>query len=130
MDYLSKNLKIDIFERNKKGETALNICQTNKNSEGVEILEQFQQECDNSRNLANKLLDELENEEAKGEEAKAKRKEKKWRNKVNKIAKQEGISVEEVEKKLAMEDELKKKEEVQARLDLEEKEKRDAAAEL
>ena len=119
MDYLSKNLKIDIFERNKKGETALNICQTNKNSEGVEILEQFQQECDNSRNLANKLLDELENEEAKGEEAKAKRKEKKWRNKVNKIAKQEGISVEEVEKKLAMEDELKKKEEVQARLDLE-----------
>lgn len=119
MDYLSKNLKIDIFERNKKGETALNICQTNKNAEGVEILEQFQQECDNSRNLANKLLDELENEEAKGEEAKAKRKEKKWRNKVNKIAKQEGISVEEVEKKLAMEDELKKKEEVQARLDLE-----------
>jgi len=31
LDYLSKNLKIDIFERNTKGETALNICQTLKN---------------------------------------------------------------------------------------------------
>jgi len=33
------------------------------------------------------LLNELENEEAHGEEAKAKRKQKKWRNKINKIAK-------------------------------------------
>ena len=74
LDYLSKNLKIDIFERNRKGETALNICQTNKNATGIEILEKFQQECDNSRSLANELLNELENEEAHGEEAKAKRK--------------------------------------------------------
>jgi len=75
------------------------------------------------------LLNELENEEAHGEEAKAKRKQKKWRNKINKIAKQEGISAEEVEKKLAMEDELKKREEIRLREEQEEKEKRDAAAE-
>jgi len=47
-------------------------------------------------------------EEEQGEEAKAKRKMKKWRNKINKIAKAEGISTEEVERRIAMEDELKK----------------------
>ena len=31
LDWLLKNLKIGIFDRNKNGETALNICQTNKN---------------------------------------------------------------------------------------------------
>lgn len=42
LDYLSKNLKIDIFERNSKGETALNICQTLKNQAGIDILKKFQ----------------------------------------------------------------------------------------
>ena len=31
LDWLLKNLKIGIFDRNRNGETALNICQTNKN---------------------------------------------------------------------------------------------------
>jgi hypothetical protein len=43
-------------------------------------------------------------EEENLEEAKAKKKQKKWRNKVNKLAKQEGITVEEIEKRLEQEE--------------------------
>lgn len=49
LDYLSKNLKISIFERNKKGETPLNICKFLKNAEGEKILEQYTEEYDNSK---------------------------------------------------------------------------------
>lgn len=31
MDFIAKTLKLDMFGRNKSGETALSICQTNKN---------------------------------------------------------------------------------------------------
>lgn len=48
LDYFTKNLKIGIFERNNKGETALTICQTNKNKEGINCLEQFTSIHDNS----------------------------------------------------------------------------------
>lgn len=65
-------------------------------------------------------------EEEHGEEAKAKRKQKKWRNKINKIAKAEGITTEEVEKRLAMEDELKKDQEIRAKKEQEEREVREA----
>lgn len=34
IDYISKNVKIDIFGRNVNGETALNICIALKNAEG------------------------------------------------------------------------------------------------
>ena len=49
LDYLSKNLKINIFERNFSGETPLNICQVQNNSKGVEILEQYTSEYDQSK---------------------------------------------------------------------------------
>jgi ankyrin repeat protein len=39
LDYLSKNLKINIFERNKVGDTALSVCTASKNTEGANILE-------------------------------------------------------------------------------------------
>jgi len=71
LDYLSKNLKINIFERNQKGETALNICQLNKNADGTKILQQYTDEFDSSKNQAQQLLDEIEKEEAKTEKAKA-----------------------------------------------------------
>ena len=38
IDYIAKNLKINIFERNKEGETALNICQNLKNEQGIATL--------------------------------------------------------------------------------------------
>ena len=110
--YIAKNLKIDIFGRNNKGETALNICMTTKNSEGQKILQEFSEEYDQTKNLAKDLLNELEDEEEKQKENAAKNKQKKWRNKVNKLSKQLGISVEEVEKKLAKEAEEKKEAEM------------------
>ena len=39
IDYISKNVKIDMFSRNKAGETALGICQNLKNKEGAKTLE-------------------------------------------------------------------------------------------
>jgi ankyrin repeat protein len=38
IDYISKNVKIDIFVRNKSGDTALSICQDAKNTEGAKTL--------------------------------------------------------------------------------------------
>ena len=38
LDYLGKNLDMDIFARNKKGDTALTICQNMKNIEGIGFL--------------------------------------------------------------------------------------------
>ena len=100
MDFIAKTLKIDIFGRNKDGETALSICQTNKNQEGVDLYEKHQQIFDKSKDAAGDLLKALEDEEEHDKEAKSKKKDKKWRNKINKIAKAEGISTEEVEKRL------------------------------
>lgn len=103
IDYLSKNLKIGIFARNKNGESALSICETLNNDEGSKILQKYMEEYDTSKSKAQLLLEQLEREEKAGEESKDKKKAKKWRNKVNKISKAEGISVEEVEKRLAAE---------------------------
>lgn len=98
LDYLTKNLKTDMFSRNQKGESALSLA----DPEGARILEQYQKEYDQSASTAQDLLDELTKEAEHDEEAQQKKKQKKWRNKVNKIAKTEGISVEEVEKRLAL----------------------------
>lgn len=73
LSYIAKNLKINMFERNQDGETALNICSTLKNAGGVKILEQFQGEYDKSKAQADELLAELGKEEEQDEEAKAKR---------------------------------------------------------
>jgi hypothetical protein len=51
---------------------------------------------------------ELEKEDEQAERNKVQRKQKKWKNKINKIAKAEGITPEEVEKRLEQEEELKK----------------------
>jgi len=73
LDYIAKNLKINMFERNSDGETALNICATLKNAEGVKMLEQYQEEYDKSKDRADDLLAELGKEEEQDEEAKARR---------------------------------------------------------
>ena len=79
LDYLAKNLQINIFERNSKGETPLNICQARKNNEGVKNLEKYTDQFDNSKKQAEALLAELEREEDQSEEARNKRRQKKWR---------------------------------------------------
>jgi hypothetical protein len=102
LDYLTKNLKTDMFSRNLKGESPLTLA----DADGVKILEQYQIDYDKSGSIAQDLFDELSKEAEHEEEAQQKRKMKKWRNKVNKIAKTEGISVEEVEKRLATRDQV------------------------
>lgn len=127
LDYLSKNLKINVFERNKVGDTALSVCTALKNSEGVKILEQVRKEYDTTAKTADELLDELTKEEEHDEEAKAKRRQKKWRNKINRIAKAENIAPEIVEKRLNEEEEKKKADEI---LKKKEEAEREARAEV
>tara|TARA_B110000285_G_scaffold233275_1_gene306558 strand:- start:1876 stop:3093 length:1218 start_codon:yes stop_codon:yes gene_type:complete len=128
LDYLAKNLKLDLFARNSKGETALNICHTNKNSAGVALLEALQHTCDSSKGTADSLLSELAREEEQAEKSKAQRKQKKWRTKINRLAKAEGITPEEVERRLEQEEDLKKQAAVAAQKAQEEKERADVAA--
>jgi transcriptional regulator with PAS, ATPase and Fis domain len=54
--------------------------------------------------LAEDLLNQLDKEEEQDEKAKAQRKLKKYRNKINKLAKQLNISPEEVEDRLKKEE--------------------------
>ena len=113
LDYLAKNLKNELFQRNKLGETALSICQAQKNAKGIQIMNQFKADYDKSRSIAEKLMVELVKEDENNEEARAKRKQKKWRNKINRIAKAENISPEEVEKRLEQEEKLRQEEELE-----------------
>lgn len=46
IEYLCKSIKIDLNERNAKGETALFICQQNHNTEGSEIFEKYNKQFD------------------------------------------------------------------------------------
>ena len=128
LDYLAKNLKLDLFARNNKGETALNICHTAKNQAGVVLLEKLQKTCDASKSTADSLLSELDREEEQAEKSKAQRKQKKWRTKINRLAKAEGITAEEVERRLEQEEETKKQAAVEAQKAQEEKERAEVAA--
>lgn len=124
LDYLTKNLtNINICERNEGGETALSICQGLKNKQGAEILEQYLDKYDSSKKTAEQLLNELEKEEEMTEEARAKRRMKKWRAKINKLAKQEGKTPEEIEQRLLLEEEQKRLEEERLKKEQEEKER-------
>lgn len=123
LEYLGKNLDIEIFGRNSKGETPLNICTALKNEKGIEILKQFQQDYDKSASVADSLFEELNAAERKAEEDKVKKAAKRHRNKVNKIAKTENKTVEQVEKELKEKEEQKRKEE-------EEKARREAELEI
>ena len=109
LEYTAKNLKVDIFARNKAGETALSIAQSKNNTKAAELLTECSSELDTSKKLAESLINELEKEEEQNEEAQNKRKLKKWRNKINKLAKSLNITPEEVEERLKKEEEEKVK---------------------
>lgn len=66
----------------------MNIAQSSKNSEAIGILEQI----DGSKTQANDLLQDIDAFREKEEKDKGKKKNKKWRQKINKIAKAEGIT--------------------------------------
>ena len=114
LEYFCNNSKLDIFCRNKEGETALSICEGLKNQSGVEILQKYKK-LDKSSEIADKLLQELEDEEQQKEKDKEKRNAKKWRNKINKVAAKTGMSTEEVQKRKEEMEEEKRMEELRAK---------------
>lgn len=97
LEYLVKNADIQIWDRNSKGQTPLNVCEAIKFTEGVKLLQEIGAEFDQSQSAVDSIYEELLAEERKAETDKAKRAEKKKRNKVNRIAKAEGLTKEEAE---------------------------------
>ena len=63
--YIVRNLKIDIFKRNSKGETAYSICQANQDKEKLQVIEEVQKANDTHLSKADDLLKELEDAEEK-----------------------------------------------------------------
>ena len=97
LEYLVKNADIQIWDRNAKGQTPLNVCEAIKFTDGVKLLQEIGAEFDQSQSAVDSIYEELLAEERKAETDKAKRAEKKKRNKVNRIAKAEGLTKEEAE---------------------------------
>jgi len=86
LDYLARNVDIDIWDRNGKGNTPYNICEALKNDEGCRLLKEIGAEYDKSKDAVDHLYEELIIEERKAEEERAKKAEKRKRNKVNRLA--------------------------------------------
>lgn len=59
LNYIVNNVKLDIFARNNDGETALNNCVSQKNEEGIKLLESLKGDYDKSQSKADELLAEL-----------------------------------------------------------------------
>lgn len=98
--------KLNVFERNHKGETPLSIAQEKKDQRSMRLLEQYAQKYgDQTKQNTDQLLNDLLEEEEKEKLKKAKNKEKNRRQKIKQLATKEGVSVEEMEQKLAKEKE-------------------------
>jgi len=59
LEWLAKNLKVELFMRNKAGDSILSICQQQSNQKGVDIINQFKANYDKSNIVAEELLGEL-----------------------------------------------------------------------
>lgn len=67
LEYLIKNVKLNVFERNNKGETPQSIAQEKKNTRAVSIMEDLSLK-DLTKDKSEDLLNELEREEEKKEQ--------------------------------------------------------------
>ena len=97
LEYVLKNARLDIFARNNEGDTALTLCQSVGNSEGVTIINQCQDCLDDSAKKTDELMAELVNEDEKNERIRQRKKEKKQRSKLQKLADAENCSIEELQ---------------------------------
>jgi len=111
LEYVVKNARLDAFERNNAGDTALTIVQQLQNQKAIEILEEYQEVYDDSGKKTDELMAELMGEDQKNEKAKQKRKEKKHRSKLQKLAEKHGCSIEELEVVFRQQEEKKRQEE-------------------
>lgn len=89
-----------LFERNLKGDTPLSICTLLKLNSHFELLEKLQVVYDHTKGKTADFLNDLEAEEAKLEREKLRKKEKKYRSKLARIAEKDNCSVDEVAEKL------------------------------
>lgn len=70
LQYVVKNAKVDIFERNKQGDNALTICQQFNSAEAAKIIEDCQQAFDETGKKTDELLEQLLGQEEKDQRAK------------------------------------------------------------
>lgn len=113
-EYLVKNARVDLFQRNNAGDTVLTICQSRGDAKFTNLVEESQRLLDDSAKKTDELMAELIGEENKTEKARAKKKEKKHRSKLQKLADKHGCTIDQLEQ-VFKEQEEKKKEEERAR---------------
>lgn len=65
LEYVVKNAKLDIFERNADGDTPLTICRSVQNQRGCEIIEECQEVFDETGKKTDELMAELLGQEDK-----------------------------------------------------------------
>jgi len=116
LEYVVKNAKIDIFERNQAGDTPLTIVQALQNQRAIEIFEDCQDLWDDTAKKTDELMAELMGEDEKNEKARQKRKEKKHRSKLQKLAEKHQCTIEQLETVFKEQEEQKKREEKEQEL--------------
>jgi len=79
-------VRLNIFERNNNGETALSIVQERKNLKAIEVLEGQAKINDKTKMKTDDLLNDLLEEEKKNDLQKQKKKDKKKRAKIRYLA--------------------------------------------
>lgn len=103
IEYLVRSLSSELlFERNSKGETPLSIAANLKNQKMIKLLEDLQVSYDKTRQKAGDFLAQLEAEEEKNERERLKKKDKKYRAKLLKIAERDGLTLQEVEERILL----------------------------
>lgn len=94
IEYLVRSLNSELlFERNLKGETPLSIAANLKNQKMIKLLEDLQVSYDKTRQKAGDFLAQLEAEEEKNERERLKKKDKKYRAKLLKIAERDSLTL-------------------------------------
>ena len=98
-EYLFNNVKVDVFVRNNSGHTPLSLCEESiyKSQKRLDVIKEVQKLFDNTDQVTNDFMAQLEAEEDKNEKAKQKKKDKKHRSKLLKLAEKRGCTVEELE---------------------------------
>ena len=90
--FLVEKVKMNIHEKNKKGQSAMDMAKQKGNEDAIRIFEISIKANDNTNVNALDLMAELEEEEKKKQLAA----EKKRQKKLNALAKKKGVSVEEL----------------------------------
>ena len=89
-----------MFERNKQGDTPMSICQSLKNKAVIDMLEKLQVIYDKSQSKTEDLFASLAAEEEQAARQREKRNQKKYQQKLKKLAERDNCSKEETEKRL------------------------------